>query len=154
MKPFDVDAVKLLVDNTEASVPSKSYDPISEKTLTGADLKEGESYLHVMFHNATGWGAPAHRKIRIDMTPPKSFAVTASQDSQQSYDITLNFGTEDDMSGVARYEIFLDGTSVESITKDKIASDGSYTVTVPGPGEHVFTVTAYDAAENSAKAET
>ena len=147
---YDVVEVRLLLDDQPDSTPTVSRGLVTQKTLT--ELEEGESYFHIMFKNAAGWGDSTHRKIRVDMTAPEEFSVTASQDDVSSQDVTLVFKTTDKLSGVDYYDIALDGTFQERVTKEDII-DGSYTFYVADSGEHVFLVTAFDAAGNSTDTE-
>jgi hypothetical protein len=147
---YDVDSIKMLVDREEISVPTVLYDPpVSSKTLT--DLEEGESYFHIMFHNRAGWGVPTHRKLRIDVTPPNTFTLVVSQDDLYSQDISFRFEARDELSGIARYELLVDGVVQEEITPKDILN-GQYALNVPEAGEHIFSVIAYDAAGNSVEA--
>lgn len=149
---YDIDAVKMLVDNEEISVPTVLYDPpVSSKTLT--DLEEGESYFHIMFHNGSGWGVPTHQRMRIDITPPEPLSLVVSQDDAYSQDVSLRFEARDELSGIDRYEILIDGIVQQELSADELIN-GQYTLNVPTAGEHTFTVIAYDAAGNSVEAES
>lgn len=147
---YDITSVRLLFDGSPASTPSVTYTPpISEKTLT--DLEEGEWYLHVMFKNDAGWGVPVHHKILIDLAPPDDFSMRAEQKDLYSQDVTLIFKTTDDLSGIDRYEIILDGVLQGTVLSDDLV-EGSHTFYVANHGPHKFSVKAFDSAGNFVEA--
>ena len=150
---YDISAVKLLVDDKETSVPSVLYEPaVSSKTLT--DMKEGESYFHIMFRNKAGWGVPTHHRLRIDVTAPKAFVLTGNQDNSLVQDIVLRFSAEDELSGVEYYKIVIDSGEIEETVFEEDLFNGEYSIYVPTPGQHTVSVTAYDLAGNDTTAET
>jgi hypothetical protein len=149
--PYDVTSVRLLYDDDETSVPTVDRGRITSRELT--ELEEGESYFHIMFRNATGWGAPTHYRILVDVTPPSSFDVSVAQPDRLSQDVVLRFEASDEPSGIERYEIFVDGSLAATVSPEDMAA-GSYTLNIPNPGERVFTVKAYDLAGNSTVSET
>ena len=144
---YDITGVRLLFDESSASTPSVTYDPpVSEKTLT--DMEEGVWYLHVAFGNDAGWGIPAHQKIQIDLTPPSDFSVQAKQEDAFTQDVTLTFEADDELSGIDHYEIAIDEITQGVVSKDDMPN-GSHSVYVTDPGEHTFSITAFDGAGNS-----
>ncbi|MCK5027640.1 MAG: hypothetical protein KAS07_04440, partial [Candidatus Pacebacteria bacterium] len=150
---YDISAVKLLVDDKEISVPSVLYEPaVSSKTLT--NLKEGESYFHIMFRNKAGWGVPTHQRLRIDVTKPKPFVVTGNQDDLLTQDVVLRFKVEDELSGIEYYKITIDGGEIEETVLESDLINSEYSVHIIIPGQHTVSVEAYDFAGNSAIAET
>lgn len=149
---YNVEAVRLLYDDDETSIPTVLHEPaIASRTLE--NLEEGETYFHVMFRNSSGWGIPTHKRLRIDLTPPNEFTVSASQLDPQSQDVTLRFDATDELSGIAKYDVAVDGELVNTIEVSEL-SGGAYTLFVDQPGDHVFTITAYDRAGNAVASET
>jgi hypothetical protein len=145
--PYNVTAIKLLLDNDPTTSPSVLYQPpIYEKTVT--DLSEGESYFHIMFQNSAGWGVPTHQLIRVDITPPDEFTLQALQRDPQKQDVTLVFNSFDELSGIDRYVVSIDGQEQVSLSADEVVG-GEYVISVDDPGEHLFEVTAFDSAGNS-----
>lgn len=140
--PEGVVAMRLLIDTKPNSIPTVVYQPpLTEKTIEG--LADGISYLHVQYKSADGWGDILHYELRVDTVPPAATPITVvSQD-------TFLVGAEDVLSGVARYEIQVDGGGVFTLAGEEAAVfilPSSLALTA---GKHVLTVTAFDQAGNS-----
>lgn len=135
----EIVALRLLVDAASTTVPTKTYvPPITTRTITGLD--EGVSYLHVQYKTAAGWGEVLHYKLQIDTKAPAAFTVTEVTPG------TFSVVAIDELSGIARYDMILDGGAAIPFT-----DDGSHTFTVPtmSPGVHTLLVRAFDAAGNT-----
>jgi Cohesin domain/Bacterial Ig-like domain len=148
--PAEVVAVRTLIDDLPSSVPTKIYDtPI--KTITIADLKEGESYFHIQFKNNEGWGRVAHYRLGVDTLDPQEFTITLAPDSDGSNPVhVLSLITKDsaDASPVNRYKVKIDNGEEYEYIDEKFTKQ----IILPtlNPGNHLVVIEAYDAAGNSA----
>lgn len=147
--PEGVTAVRLLADHYPASLPTVIYSPsISKKQLS--NTADGVWYLHVQFRNQNGWVATAHFRFNIDTTKPDAFTI-AQRPPTDPTDPTarFSFAAHDKMSGIAYYEIQLDGTPLPAWH-----DPGSHVYETPvlTPGKHVLIASALDAAGNAAAA--
>ena len=137
--PSAVTALRLLADEKPTTVPTVTYaPPVTTRDIK--DLPEGVSYLHVQYKTATGWGQVVHYRLQIDTTAPTTFII---------HEVTpgvFTFVSNDALSGIARYDIQIDGGAVNPFT-----DDGSHTYTAPvlPPGQHSLLVRAVDAAGNT-----
>ncbi len=149
--PLDVSVVRLEVDQSSTTIPKQSYDPaIAEKEFR--DFKDGENYFHIRYKNASGWGPTAHRRFLVDRVPPKEFTVTATVPEKEN-NVTLAFSTTDELSGLANYEIVLDGGQAKKISLAEVR-DGKYPLLAVPNGSHSVKIIAYDVGGNTTSAET
>lgn len=145
--PAGVTAVRTLLDDRPTTVPTKVYDdPISSITLE--DLPDGESYFHVQFRNADGWGAITHVRLGVDTVAPAGIAITtASTSDPANPNQVLQVTVTEETSGIARYAIKInDAEPFEYIDEE---GDGLLTLPVLRPGYHAFIIEAFDGAGNS-----
>jgi hypothetical protein len=141
--PADVTAVRLLVGKIANATPNVLYQPPVEKK-TVAELEDGVWYFHVRLKNGSGWGETAHFPVRVDTTAPKQFEIKLVN----SIPPTLNFETVDATSGVAQYEIQIDGGESLFLKASEI-SPSAYVLKGINPGDHKILVKAIDKAGNS-----
>jgi hypothetical protein len=138
-----ITAVQILLDTSSNSIPNITYSPpIGEKIFT--DLSDGIRYLHVRFKNSAGWGKTAHRKLKIDNTPPVILSAVSSITEEDL--VALKIESQDTTSGINKYKISIDGTVVS-----EIGADGNPTKAILSPtkpGNHDVSVIAYDRAGN------
>ncbi len=144
--PADVIAVRTLLDALPTSVPTKVYDtPI--RTITLDDLPEGESYFHLQFKNAEGWGKVAHYRLAIDTGKPEAVDVTLLPEADLSSPIqTLKITVKDAVSPVRRFMVRIDDTRATEYQDEK--GDGLIVLPTLAPGYHSVIVEAFDAAGN------
>ncbi len=148
--PPDVTTVRLVLDGKPSTTPTTNYDPaISEKEFE--QLTDGEMYFHLRYKNDGGWGPTAHRKIKIDRTPPDTFPVEVKVDAS-STDAVFHFSATDTLSGIDHYEIVVDGGSPIKISLSEIQK-GMYTLSGQSTGDHKFVLSAFDKAGNFTPAE-
>lgn len=141
----DINAAQLLLGQYSDSVPSVTYEPaISRKTLT--DLTDGVWYLHVRLRNASGWGKITHRRIAVDTTPPSSIQIDYENAPEDLTRVSLN--AKDETSGIARYEIKVDGETLTEIDIKNGNAEVSSTLPAFTGGKKDLTVRAYDKAGN------
>lgn len=146
--PQGVTAVRMLLDETSGTVPTKVYDePLTKKDLE--DLPEGVSYFHLQFKNADGWGRISEFKLSVDTEAPKNFSITEDAQSAESPNTVLLFAI-DDISPIREYKIQIDGKD-PIIFKDT-ENTKKYTLESLMPGYHTISVEAFDSAGNTAVA--
>lgn len=149
--PLDVSIVRVEVDKASTTIPKQSYDPaIAEKEFP--KFVDGVNWVHVRYKNSGGWGPTAHRKFMVDRVPPKEFTVTATVPEKES-NVTLAFETSDELSGLANYEISLDGGQARKISLAEV-KEGKYPLLSVPNGSHSVKITAYDNGGNKREAET
>jgi hypothetical protein len=92
------------------------------------------------------WGAIAHVRVQVDTTPPEHFEIRTETLDPYDARARLNFSASDSVSGIALYEVRVDGGA-----PTEWVDDGSHTfVSGPlSPGAHFFTVRAIDGAGNA-----
>jgi hypothetical protein len=145
--PSDVTAVRTLLNENPTSVPTKVYeDPIRNITLE--DLPEGESYFHLQFQNADGWGRVTHYRLAVDTQKPDSIEITQAPGVNPANPVqTLVVDVADETTEIRRYLVKVD----DAEPYEYIDETGSSTITLPElePGYHSVVIEAFDAAGNS-----
>lgn len=140
--PSDVIAIRtLLSDKDDAKLTSGPKSVTASTTLT--KLKDGISYFYVQFKNESGWGEVAKRAVRVDTVPPKEFDVALLEGTPAK----LSFKTEDELSGLDRYEIVIGGKTLATV-KAKDIGDGSTPLPPQDGGDQEVNIKAYDLAGN------
>ncbi len=148
--PLDVNIVRVEVDQSSSTIPKQSYDPaIADKEFQ--NFKDGINYIHIRYNNTAGWGPTVHRKFMADRVPPKEFTVTATVPEKES-NVTLTFETTDELSGIANYEISMDGGQPRKISLAEI-KEGKYPLLSIPNGSHSVKITAFDNGGNKTEAE-
>lgn len=146
--PKGVTAVRMTLDDTSGTVPTKVYDePITSKSIE--DLPEGISYFHLQLKNADGWGRISQYKISVDSESPKDFKVSIESEGENNPTKVLIFSA-DDVSPLLEYKIQIDGKD-PIIFKD---TEGlkKYSLDALLPGYHTISVEVSDSAGNIAVA--
>ena len=145
--PAGITAVRTLLDDRSSTVPTKVYDdPITSITLD--DLPEGESYFHLQFRNADGWGRITHYRLAVDSVAPTNIAITtASTTDANNPQPVLQITTDEETSGIVSYLVKIsDAEPFEFVDE---AGSGLITLPVLKPGYHAIIIEAFDAAGNS-----
>jgi RHS repeat-associated protein len=127
------DSLPVMVDvnNIQAKVTGNSY----QVELT---LPEGWNTLQVRAANEAGAETKQTFKVLVDETKPLDFTVTADPaDWSNNNRPVLTFATMDQISGVDRYELAVDGGEFIKVTSP-------YKLPVTPDGEHLVTVKAID----------
>lgn len=144
--PSGVTAVRMLLDKTSGTIPTKVYDEaLTEKKLE--DLPEGVSYFHLQFKNSDGWGRISEFKLSVDSEAPKNFTITESAPDANNPNKVLVFNIED-VSPIREYKIQIDGK--EPIVYKDTELTHKYTPEALLPGYHTISVEAFDSAGNTA----
>lgn len=138
-------AVRTLLSPNENDAPKDQLKKVA--TTSVLLVPEGVSYFFVQLKNDSGWGAVGKKKIQVDTIPPKEFEVALQAGGTPK----LTFKTEDEGSGIDRYEIVL-GSAVVATAKASEVTDGSYPVPPQDGGEQQVTIRAFDKAGNKTEA--
>ena len=154
--PSGVTAVRLLVGRQAEATPTVVYEPpIDSRTLDEDILDEdGVWYFHIQYRNSAGWGEITHYRFGIDTEAPEAFDIEVV-DGEGTPTPTLSFATEDELSGVAEYEVRIADRDPIIISSEEHDEDGGqFTVSDPLPeGEVMITVLARDRAGNEMSSE-
>jgi hypothetical protein len=146
--PEQVTAVRTLLDRNPNSIPTRVYEtPISSIELD--ELPEGESYFHIQFRNADGWGRVTHYRLAVDSIDPVGFSVeTASltDSTNPTQQLQVSFADEENGSPIQTYRISVNGGEPSTVTD----TEETRLLTLPTlpPGYHTVAVEAVDAAGN------
>lgn len=135
---FDQDPDTDPTSEVDASVTQLSYE----------DVEDGVWYMHVKAEFEDGSQTKAvHFKVMVDTRAPGPVVPVLDQSviefGQTTY---VRFGTIDQTSGIAYYEVGID----EVFTK----GNSPFPLEDLGPGKHTITVRAVDGAGNSVTGET
>lgn len=144
--PLDVTGVTTALNNQPNYVPPKKSEGLFENKAFPS-LADGVQYLHVHFQNNVGWGPAAHYRLAVDTQPPLPFDISVIEgESSDSPTPTLQFGTNDALSGLKEYQIRIgDGELIKVPAAD---FTGTYTMPLLTPGKRQVIVKAVDNAEN------
>jgi hypothetical protein len=115
--------------------------PLSSVQLS--DIPEGEQFFIIQFKTGDAWGEATRFPLNVDLSPPTSIIIREAERDTPTDKNAFAVEATDSLSGIARYEMSVDGGEVAPWD-----GQGTFTPEVPGPGEHVLTVTAYDKVGN------
>lgn len=121
----------------------------AEQLVTGGTWSftvpsDGVWYVHFRAVSPSGAIITRDFRIQIDSTPPRMVVPVTEQDNvPSSFPNSLIFGAIDDTSGIAYYDIFIDGAFVASTTANQ------WPLPTLSVGQHTFKIVAYDRAGNS-----
>jgi len=116
------------------------------------DVGDGIWYFHLRLRDDQyGWYSTTHFRYQIDTEGPPPFSVTLldGKETDQSRP-KISFKTADALSGVARYEVTVDGGSPVAVPR--FAEAAPYELPVLEAGAHSVRVEAFDQAGNSTSA--
>lgn len=141
---FALDAVSDTTPDTIADTNEISY------SYTG--IGDGAWYFHVRAMNKDGWGPAGHYRVQIDTVSPLPFVVELLDGPRTTVTSPrIRFATTDATSGVARYNLSVDGGSAVNLDPE---SPMPYQLTDLNEGRHTVSVVCYDQAGNSSTANT
>jgi len=147
----DVTGVSLLLDQSPDTLPDeKSEGLIQSKNYEG--ISDGLWYFHLRLENETAWTQPVHYKIQIDNLSPHPFEVIIDNTGDTTNPKPdLYFETDDDVSGISRYELKV---GEGEFYKLLLAQINPFSLPLQLPGSHEIIVRAVDKAGNSAQAKS
>jgi len=120
----------------------------SENIKSYTNVADGFWYFHVRSMREKIWGATSTYAVKIDSTPPDSFApIIESTGKVKRIRPLISFSTNDNISGMDHYEIKITGiTQPHSTYFTEAASP--YRVPLLEPSGYSVIVRAYDKAGN------
>lgn len=130
------------LDQNSATEPTQALSE-DTTTYTTEELKDGLWYFHLKAKLANGKATQtAHRKIRVDRTPPNPFVIDLTNNQVIENETTQAFfGTTDETSGIARYELSMNGSPFSDVTSPQAFGN------LP-PGTYIMQIRAVDGAGN------
>ncbi len=149
--PAGVKAVKLVFARNPESPPLVLYQPpISQKELL--DINDGIWYFKAQFIKDDGEAPIAKFRFNIDTVRPDDFEIVRIDES----DLTdprpeLIFESNDELSGIDRYEMKIGGGDWFRIEPDLAGKP--YRLPIQLPGERKVLTRAYDQAGNFSEAQ-
>jgi hypothetical protein len=140
--PNDILGISAVINkNSKFDPPSKSEGLYDAKAFEV--LKDGLWYVHVKLKNNVDWGPTGHYKIAIDTMPPLAFSIEVADGlSTDNPKPTLNFKTNDGLSGIANYIVKVDNG------EDLTTTTGTIVLPPQTPGKKKIVVRAVDNAGN------
>lgn len=136
------------VTSDPKSDPGAENDGIVENTKI-ENQEDGEWYFHIKYQNRYGFGQTAHRKFKVDRTPPEDFVIALDNNNDPTNPTPkLRFKTEDKASGISYY-MTQTGIDKTKISVDEMKS-GYYQLGPVKPGQYTTLIAAFDLAGNSA----
>lgn len=144
--PNDVVSVAILVDKNPNGKPTVFEKQLFDGKNIGS-LEEGITYVHAKFKNNVGIGPITTYKIAIDTTAPLDFKVQMPEGLKiDNPSPTINFSTNDSLSGVAFYSVIVDAQAPIKTETEELD------LPILEPGKHSVLVKAFDKAGNGAEA--
>lgn len=143
----EVDEYLFALDQSSATTPTQSL-PATVTSYTTQELTDGIWYVHIRSRLINGDLTPiTHRAIRVDRIPPNPWEIDLTVDQiLENESLQAFFGTTDETSGIARYELSLNGSDYASVTSPQTFQN------VP-PGTYVLQMRALDWAGNETYAQ-
>jgi hypothetical protein len=128
------------MDRFEMSIDNGLFSACASP-LTLAGLAEGRHGITLRALDRAGNRAEQNLQVQIDRTPPEEFMPIARPANWTSQDPVLSFEAQDDLSGVDRYDVQIDGG-------EPVSTDSPTILEGLPEGTHLVTVNAYDMAGN------
>lgn len=148
--PEGVTAVELGMSRGANDPPSVSYaKAITEKTIE--DLEDGIWYFRLRYRTREGWSEISEATIRVDAHAPEIVSQNFFYDNSEGA-LLIDISGKDTGSGIAHYEISIDGEPPLEVDADAFAGK-PYALPFTESGLHRIVLTAVDAAGNTTSAE-
>ena len=148
--PPDVIGIRMLFTDKDSATPNVVLKPdVASSTQLG--VADGTWYFYLQFKNEAGWGEVGKRKVMIDTVLPEEFQVALLDQGDDATAPKLTMKTTDDVSGMDRYEIYFNDTSVGTV-KDADVGEG-FPIPPQAGGPTKVKVKAYDKAGNIRESE-
>ncbi len=133
----DIIGVSLLLHKNSTANPGPISDGLIESKKY-ENLEDGIWYFHIKFRNQYGWGTILHRKVLVDVTPPKSFEIKVQRENSLDSEPILDFETTDETSGIDYYGIKTNEGESLLVEEPRIQ------LFLQGSGEHLIEINAFD----------
>lgn len=101
-------AISLVLNNLKNTNPPESSKQVFV-TYQTSGLTDGQWYLHARAKRLGAWGEASHFLVQIDSEPPRPFEIDLVNEGKDGYYPEVVYGTTDDLSGLDRYEVFVNG---------------------------------------------
>jgi hypothetical protein len=128
------------IDHFEVKLPGGNFT-VQTSPLKLPDLPDGRHTILIRVYDKALNYVEMSLEVLVDKTAPTGFTPTADPASWTYKNPKINFTTNDNTSGVSRFELGIDGGSMN-------ASVSLFTTPNLTDGEHQVLVRAYDAAGN------
>ncbi|MBN2567409.1 hypothetical protein JXB02_04980 [Candidatus Woesearchaeota archaeon] len=103
----NVSGFSYVMDSSNSTVPG-NVSKTSAGNATVWGLTDGICWFHVKPHDeAMNWGAPLHRQVRVDATPPPMPVLTLKRYNSTTGELALNWTAVSDISLPITYEVNL-----------------------------------------------
>ncbi len=142
--PTSMTSIRTGISQNKDDKPKKQSTPASQ-TERFENLTEGVWYFTAQFKDDFEWGPVAVREVRVDLTPPDEFDIALLDTGTTPPKFVL--GTNDALSGMNRYEIYLQG-AIAATAKSTELIENAYPIPPQAGGMQKVTVKAYDNAGN------
>lgn len=144
--PKNADALEVLASNTAGDTPTVSYKPsVKEKQVT--DLADGTWYFNLRYRVGGVWSTVSSYRLNIDTTPPVVATHSFVYDGA-AHSLAVSVSASDTTSGIARYELSIDGGAAKKLSSDVFAG-GAYLLPERDAGTHTVMLRAVDRAGNT-----
>lgn len=152
--PEGIDKVRVSLNNDSLkSSPELEKEATAQIQYDLTQYQDGIYYFHIRFHNASGWGPIAHRRVQTDRTLPLPFEIKRlDTDDPTNPQPVINFSTIDKTSGIDFYLIQI--AQNDWLNADWFKKEDVYILPLLGPDSHDITVRAVDAAGNYIESKT
>jgi hypothetical protein len=144
--PEEAIEVRVLYGKNPDAIPTVRYSPpISKKSLT--NIPDGTYWFNVQFIGEIAESNVGRFKFNIDTQPPilEEFSIGLLDTNS----IKFKIKAKDELSGIDKIEIYLDGNLVLSTSTDVFEN----IIKNVEPGKHIFKGVIYDKAGNSTQKE-
>ncbi|MBX4191591.1 MAG: cohesin domain-containing protein, partial [Candidatus Doudnabacteria bacterium] len=151
--PANATDVSFILDQNPGTIPDDVLEVSPNNTITYPEVKDGEWYFHIKAKSKGKddfFGEITHYKVQIDTTAPLPFTINLLSEpssSDTSITPTIEFSAEDALSGVYRYDVYMDGKLAKEL------SGSPYAFEKKDEGPHTVKVYAYDRAGNGVTSE-
>lgn len=136
----------VLSNNGSSYSTWQSYATSKLWTLSSGD---GTKYVYVEFRDKSGnISSPISDTTIMDTTPPNNFELIYPENNSDIDDINPEFswqGARDNISGVAKYQLYIDGI----LNKDNLTGVSAFPVAYLSKGSHTWSVKALDNVGNA-----
>jgi hypothetical protein len=139
-------ALRTLLGAHPDSEPTVLYDSIIE-SKTVENIGDGVWYFHLKYQTTEGWSKTAHKKIKIDTTPPAK--TIAQYRINESGFVELSLIGDDALSGISKYVLSSDDKEKIEITNVNKNGETNFVFPPDYVGNKKINIETYDAAGNT-----
>lgn len=146
--PKNVTGLSMALNHDIKSEPEEKQQAVVDNKAF-EKVADGMWFFHLRFFDGTKWGTSAHYRILIDTKRPEPLVITVRQGDANSFP-SLFFKTTDSVSGVDRYEVYVNSLEGKEFTLPDDQAQNQMTVQLSNLeyGKHTALVKAIDRAGN------